>query len=104
MYLSFSYIYISHIKPSYYVTVADRAEGLLANFDTVPANRKVIIRRLFRKSSLYKKTGYIFKLHSITSCISVLNVNTFSLYLGGHFRRALDAVALKGQSTSSVYL
>ncbi len=37
------YFYLSHIKPSYYVTVADRAEGLLANFGTVPAKRKVMI-------------------------------------------------------------
>ncbi len=45
----FLYICLSHIKPSYYVAVADRAERLLANFDTVPA------KRLFRKSSFYKK-------------------------------------------------
>jgi hypothetical protein len=38
----FLYIYLSHIKPSYYVTVADRAEGLLATFDTVPAKRNVV--------------------------------------------------------------
>jgi hypothetical protein len=36
----FLYICLSHIKPSYNVAVADRAEGLLANFDTVPAKEK----------------------------------------------------------------
>jgi hypothetical protein len=76
----FLYICLSHIKPSYYVAVADRAERLqLANFDTVPAKEKCLYEDCF-ESRLLTKIAVTLFYATLTISFSVLNVNTFYLY------------------------